>query len=266
MIAVPCFDIWGAAHRKHEYEDYRCLREQGQAAYNFVHFHTPVIVVMDGEEIITENNACILYTPGNRQEYRPYGNLLLNDYLTFTTSDKAFMSRHGLPENRVFYLQSGAEITRRLEWISWAAIDKTEPHGDDITEAIMELFSVLSDLWIDKNPASKRLFETKQRFTALRSDMRKDPSHWTVDEMARRVWLTRSRFSVLYNEFFGISPNADLINMRIEQAKNLLETTNRSVAEISHICGYCSVEYFIRVFNRRMGKTPLQYRKIAKKP
>jgi len=258
-------NILGVSHRKHEYDGFFVQREDGQPAYNLVHFQSPVIVSTNGADIITENNACILYTPGHRQEYRNYKGLLINDYLTFTTNTHDYPSRFNLPENYVFYVRNGEEITKRLEWISWAVADKTEPHGDDIVEAITELFSTLVDLWVDNNPSAKRLFETKRRFLWLRNEMRRNPRNWSVDKMAKQVWLTRSRFSVLYNEFFGTSPNVDLTNMKIEYAKTLLETTNESVANVSHACGYDSTEYFIRVFNRHVKNTPLQYRKSTKK-
>ncbi|MCL2217290.1 MAG: helix-turn-helix transcriptional regulator [Defluviitaleaceae bacterium] len=261
---MPNIDILGVSHRKHEYDNYSCLRENGQPAHNLLHFPTPVIVVSDGVEAVTEANACILYTPGHRQEYKCLNGLLINDYLTFTTDDHDFPSRFNLPENEVFYVRNGEEITKRLEWIAWAVADKTEPHGDDIVEAIIELFSTLSILWLVNNPGAKRQFETKQRFITLRNEMRKNPGNWTVDKMSRQVWLTRSRFSVLYSDFFGISPNADLMNMKIARAKILLETTDESVADISRACGYDSAEYFIRLFNRRMGKNPIQYRKSCK--
>ena len=254
-------DILGVSHRKHEVGDMTWLRENGQPAFNFVHFVSPAAIVIDGATIITENNACILYTPGHRQEYSTYKGLLINDYVTFRISDTEFRARLDLPLNQVFYVHKGDEITNRLEWIAWAVADKTEPHGDDIVNAVLELFAVLPSLRVDNSPGAKRLYETKQRFVALREEMRKSPGHWTVDEMAGSVWLTRSRFSVLYAKFFGISPNADLMNMKIKYAISLLMTTDDSVTSISRICGYDSVEYFIRMFKAHTKKTPLQYRK-----
>jgi len=257
-------NILGVSHRKHESKNFFCMREKGQPAYNFVHFNTPVVMVAEGVEQITERNACILYTPGHRQEYRPYGDALINDYITFQIDDHGFNTRFGLPGNRVFYVRNAEEITRRLEWISWAVADKTEPHGQDIISAIFDLFTEVSKLHIDNSPSVKRMFETKQRFVALRNEMRVKPGIWNITKMAKRVWLTRSRFSVLYNEFFNISPNADLVNMKIEYAKNLLKTTKLPISEISYMCGYDSAEYFIRVFNKHVKKTPLQYRKVYK--
>jgi len=117
-------------------------------------------------------------------------------------------------------------------------------------------------LRVDNNPGMKRLLEAKRRFISLRDEMRSNPKGWTVERMAKQVWLTRGRFTVLYNEFFNISPNADLMNIKIEHAKKLLKTTDMPVMDISTACGYSSVGYFIRMFNEQVGFTPLQYRKM----
>ena len=253
-------NILGVSHRKHEKNDYHIVREKGQSAINFVHFILPAAVIIDGREYVTDKDSCIIYTPGNRQEYRNYNGILLNNYITFQVNDPDFTGRFGLPENEVFNISNGDEVTDIIEWLAWAAADKTEPHGEDIVNQTVKLFHTLSALYVDNDPSLRRMLETKQRFIALRDEMRNDPRRWTIEKMAKQVWLTRSRFTVLYKNFFGISPNADLINIKVEYAEKLLTNTETSVTDIAKQCGYSSVEYFIRLFSSRIGKTPLQYR------
>lgn len=52
-----------------------------------------------------------------------------------------------------------------------------------------------------------------------------------------------------------------LTEKRVEKSKNLLLTTDKSVTEIALEVGYFDYNYFIRVFKRLVGNTPLQYRK-----
>jgi len=237
------------------------LREEGQPAVNFIHFISPVVIVIDGTPHLVGKSACIVYTPGHRQEYMANGSSFKNDYITVQVDDPDFLPRYGIPANEIFYIRDAHEITHRLEWISWAAADKTEPHGKDIDEAITDVFATLGKLRIESDPQFNRLMATKQRFIALRDEMRKDPGAWNVEKMSQKVWLTRSRFSVLYNEFFGIPPNAELISFKIEHAKHLLATTNKLIAEIAASCGHKSVEHFTRIFTKRVGETPTQFRK-----
>jgi len=51
-------------------------------------------------------------------------------------------------------------------------------------------------------------------------------------------------------------------NLRIEDAKRQLETSDRAVDAISAAVGYEDASFFRRVFKRRTGLLPLQYRRL----
>lgn len=257
--------ILNVAHHKRETDFFRADYPEGfgEHIYLFVHFISPAVVVLDGAEHLTESDACIIYTPGQKQEYRHHNGVFVNDFIIYKVDDPHFSARYGLPENELFYVSNGDEITRRLEIITYTITDRLVDRSEETKKHVRELFETLSSLHVENNPGSKRIFEVKQRFILLRDELRKNPVGWTVDKMAKHVWFTRSRFSVLYKEFFKISPNADFVNIKTEHAKKLLKTTDMSVADISVACGYSSVEHFIRMFHKRVKQTPLQYRKKA---
>jgi len=52
-----------------------------------------------------------------------------------------------------------------------------------------------------------------------------------------------------------------LQNLRIEQGKSLLETTDLTVEEISEQVGYADASFFRRLFKRLVGLTPVAYRR-----
>jgi transcriptional regulator GlxA family with amidase domain len=53
-----------------------------------------------------------------------------------------------------------------------------------------------------------------------------------------------------------------LQNLRIEEAKRLLEQGKLPVEEVSLAAGYEDVSFFRRLFKRLTGSTPGQYRRI----
>lgn len=53
-----------------------------------------------------------------------------------------------------------------------------------------------------------------------------------------------------------------LQNVRVEHAKQLLETTGLSVEDISEQAGYSDVSFFRRLFKRLAGLTPMAYRRM----
>ena len=53
-----------------------------------------------------------------------------------------------------------------------------------------------------------------------------------------------------------------LQNLRIEEAKRLLETSEQSGDEVSYAVGYEDASFFRRLFKRRTGLTPARYRRV----
>jgi transcriptional regulator GlxA family with amidase domain len=53
-------------------------------------------------------------------------------------------------------------------------------------------------------------------------------------------------------------------NLRIEEAKRLLESSDRAVDEICYETGYEDASFFRRLFKRRTGVAPAQYRRVFK--
>ena len=75
------------------------------------------------------------------------------------------------------------------------------------------------------------------------------------------LMCTSSR--TLQRRFFaatGLSPLAYLQDLRIEHAKEMLETTRLSLEQIVEKIGYSDVSAFRRLFTRRAGLSPAQYR------
>ena len=52
-----------------------------------------------------------------------------------------------------------------------------------------------------------------------------------------------------------------VINTRIEHAKTLLLTGNKSIGEIAEEVGYASSASLINIFVKKTGESPRQYRK-----
>lgn len=58
----------------------------------------------------------------------------------------------------------------------------------------------------------------------------------------------------------GTSPERHLKSLRMQKAKELLETTFLSVKEIASRVGLRNESHFVRDFKRTYGVTPTQYR------
>lgn len=83
-----------------------------------------------------------------------------------------------------------------------------------------------------------------------------------IRELATVVHLSPGRLAHLFKSEVGISPQRYVNNVRLERAKELLESGMLSVKEIAAEIGFPNVSSFCRRFKACYGTTPREYRKI----
>ncbi|MHC9511453.1 GlxA family transcriptional regulator [Kangiella sp. M94] len=82
-----------------------------------------------------------------------------------------------------------------------------------------------------------------------------------VTEAVKRSGLTERTFKRRFKLATGMSPIEYVLTLRIEEAKQMLETTTLPVEAIANEVGYQDASFFGRKFNKMVGITPAQYRK-----
>lgn len=87
----------------------------------------------------------------------------------------------------------------------------------------------------------------------------------TLTEMADTVNLSRWRLCHLFKESMGISPERYLTKVRLEKARQLLETEFLTVKEVMNRVGMSDASYFARSFRSAYGVTPGKYKEGSKK-
>ena len=91
----------------------------------------------------------------------------------------------------------------------------------------------------------------------MKEDLRKELS---PDELARSVNLSPSRFRHIFKAEVGASPRRHLHTLRLEHARELLETSLLSVKQIMAGIGINDRSHFDREFKKAYGLPPVQYR------
>ena len=82
-----------------------------------------------------------------------------------------------------------------------------------------------------------------------------------VDDIARRVGLSRSRFFEQFRRCVGTSPQHYLDCSRVTIATRLLSTTNRPLIELADELGYGNHSNFTRFFTQHVGVSPSEFRR-----
>lgn len=83
----------------------------------------------------------------------------------------------------------------------------------------------------------------------------------TLEMVASKVFVNPKYFSHVFKKELGIAFTEYVVNLRIQYACKLLETTNYQAYRISLECGFSDPSYFNRVFYTQMNMTPQTYRK-----
>lgn len=92
----------------------------------------------------------------------------------------------------------------------------------------------------------------------LEENFREDIS---LAEIASSVGLCETYFSRLFSKTIGIPYTHYLINLRLGEAKKLLQKTDWTVTKIATDVGFKSLPYFNLVFRKSEKCSPIQYRK-----
>jgi AraC-like DNA-binding protein len=105
------------------------------------------------------------------------------------------------------------------------------------------------------------LFALADKHTGAAIDhMHADPAErWTVQDLARRVGMSRTAFAVKFKETVGLSPMDYLTRWRMLLAGDRLTNSRESIAAIAVSLGYESESAFSAAFKRVMGCSPRQY-------
>jgi transcriptional regulator GlxA family with amidase domain len=92
----------------------------------------------------------------------------------------------------------------------------------------------------------------------LADNVRRDLS---IAMLAGRAAMSPRNFARLFTQVVGKTPGKHIEDLRIEAARRQLESRSSSLEEVAKASGFRSAEVLRRVFHRRLGITPAQYRR-----
>lgn len=85
----------------------------------------------------------------------------------------------------------------------------------------------------------------------------------TLDRIAQRCGLNRSKLSRGFRELFLCSVNEAIVERRLAEARKALISTDLPVGLIGYRSGYLNNASFTRAFGRRFGQSPSHFRTMG---
>lgn len=130
-----------------------------------------------------------------------------------------------------------------------------------------EVFVCLLELLRAQNPRRKTSLTLGERSVAMFLERMKHELHepWTLELMAEKSGLARTRFAHHCRKLTNLPPMGYLQQQRVEKAKLLLAENQQSITGIALDCGFASSAYFASVFRQHAQCSPREYRVASKR-
>ena len=140
-------------------------------------------------------------------------------------------------------------IDKLFEIFEYGSPFRTEELGCALERMILD---IALDVSVKKQD---RLFERSRAYihSSFNEEIR-------IPELAAMEALSNSRYITLFKQSTGRSPSEYVIDVRISNACHLLTGSDMSIKEIGSKVGYADPHFFSRIFKKRLGCSPMEYR------
>lgn len=253
------FQINYCEFNRSNYDCDRIYRPGGSGDYLFLLLKTPMKCYLNGQLILSKENACILYTPGTCQHYQAVRKFR-NSYMHFST-DLRFEDRYHIPVNQLLYPDNFLQLDSLLQNIQQEYLSKKPYYENRLSILAEDIFLQLSRALLkpsyeitDESSSMLSLFQN------LRLEMLQTcEDDWTIQCLCQKSNMAKSQFYHYYKLFFHTTPKAELLQMRMEKARTLLTNEALQVQQVAKLCGFVNVQHFSRYFREWYHCSPKEF-------
>lgn len=213
-----------------------------------------------------EAGHMVVYRPGEYQQYEYYGEDRANIYwIHFTGKDVgALFQRYGLDAKQRI-IPSGVCSSYSLDFDQMIL---ELQHGRAYfaeTAALLFQRLVMSAGRYNRELASGKTLPENGIEEVVVYFREHYQEQINMERLVEGKGYSVSSFFRKYKSYTGMTPLQHLLQIRLSYAAQLLETTNLPINEISSFVGYDNAPYFSRLFHKRIGVSPREYRNAAHK-
>lgn len=123
---------------------------------------------------------------------------------------------------------------------------------------------ILSNISIDSNRINLRAQDSTIE-NAIRKMQDSYMDNLSINDYAKLCNISKSNFIKKFKEVKNTTPQKYLADIKLNIAKELLETTDLSIAEVADNLGFYDAYYFSNFFKKFIGVSPLNYKKSHNK-
>ncbi len=184
--------------------------------------------------------------------------------------DEKLLSRNQLSFIRTLLERSGKGIVFARD-----VTESIKPRLEALTQksgfdSVLELMSILHDLSVSRNmrtlsnasfsndPINHSSRRIEKAFAYMQANYDRNV---TLADMSKVVNMPEVSFSRFIKKCTGKTFIDSLNEIRLGHASRLLIDTTQTIAEVSFKCGFNNLSYFNRIFRKKNGCTPREFRR-----
>jgi len=204
---------------------------------------------IDGKTIVSKKD-CITLTPKNKI----YATEILEETHIIAIHFDC-LSASSFPS--AFIIENNS---RQIENLFDAIYKKYSAEDACNFECYSLLYQILSE--IDSYFQKKHDSHIKPKILRAKSEIERNyaNSDFNISVLVDRLNISPSYLRAEFKKAYSLTPCEYLNIVRQKNAISILASDYYSVEDIAKQCGYCSTSYFIQVFKKNTGLSPLKYK------
>lgn len=219
-----------------------------------------------GKDQIVTAGHMVLFQPKEEQHYEYFGEDKPEVYwVHFTGSSvKEILRSYDIPlDEHIFFAGTPAAYTQLFKNMIEELQNCKVGYREMLEMNLRQLFLMIQRTRLEKPPLVTTAVQQEMDFARQYfHEHYNEPIN--IEEYAQSRHTSISLFMRNFKKVYGVSPKQYILNIRMNNAQNLLESTDYTVAEIAAIVGYDNALYFSRIYHKQKGQAPSDYRKKMK--
>ena len=216
----------------------------------------------NGVKTVVEKGHMVLYRPGESQIYDYYGvDKTEVFWIHFTGSEvDKYLTQYQIPKNEhVFFAGASMDYPWIFKQIILEMQRKRVNYKDLIGSLFKHILIMINRYIIEGNEIESQMINEIEKSVHYFNN--NFSSQISVEDYAKKNHMSVNWFIHCFKAVMKITPMQYILSLRISNAKSYLESTEKTVAEISSVVGYNNSLYFSRIFKKNTGMSPSEYRK-----